>query len=469
MNVFVIGLNGTRLMPTNPRKARKLLQNGKAEVYKKRPFTIKLLYKTGSTTQSVDIGIDTGSQHIGVAIVSEEKVLYKADIKLRDSMEKRTLIETRAAYRRGRRYRKVRYRKPKFRFHTKRVYSEKLITRKSTKHKTHWIKVTNSIQTNRPEGWLPPSIQSKLDQHTNWIGAYLDVLPKNAKLHIELGRFDVARMENPDIHNELYQHGQQYDYENVKAYVFARDGYKCRCCGAKAGSVRKDGTIVKLALHHLLMKSKGATDNPKYLAAVCDACHNAINHKDGILYEWYCKLKPSARGYRDTVIMNILQKRLCWYFPEARFTYGNITAADRKSLLLSKSHANDAVAIACHGKTKIKNIPETIFFIQVRKKKRSLHEATPRKGRKEPNREAKRNAKNTKEVNGFYLFDKVQYNNQIGWITGFTGTSGAYIKDKDGNYITEDGKSYKQVALSKLKVLKHNNGWISHASLDSIT
>lgn len=44
-SVLVIGMNGVGLMPTTPRKARVLLQSGKAEVYRKAPFTIKLLYK----------------------------------------------------------------------------------------------------------------------------------------------------------------------------------------------------------------------------------------------------------------------------------------------------------------------------------------------------------------------------------------------------------------------------------------
>lgn len=462
MKVFVIGLNGTRLMPTTPRKARKLLKSKKATVYQKRPFTIQLLYKTGATTQALDMGVDTGSQHIGIAVVSDKKVLYKADIELRDNMEKRSLLETRKEYRRGRRYRKTRYRKPKFRFHTKRTYSEKLVTRKTTKHKTHWVKETNSYQTNREEGWLPPSIQSKLDHHVNWIERYLDVLPDKTNLRIEIGRFDVARMENSEIHNELYQRGPQYDYENVKAYVFARDGYKCRCCKAKAGSKRKDGTTVKLLVHHILMRSKGATDNPKYLASVCDQCHNHENHKSGVLHEWFSDLKPSARGYRDTVIMNILQKRLRRYFPEAKYTYGNITTADRKRLLLDKSHANDAVAIAAHEKEFVRDISETVFFVQVRKKKRSLHEATPRKGVKEPNRMAKRNAKNTKQVGDYHIYDKVMFNGNTGWITGFTGVSGAYIKNRDGSYITEEGKAYKQVSLSKLRFLCHNNGWITY-------
>ena len=64
MSVFVIGLTGCRLMPTTERKARILLKTGKAEVYQHRPFTIRLLYKTGSTIQDVILGVDTGGQHI---------------------------------------------------------------------------------------------------------------------------------------------------------------------------------------------------------------------------------------------------------------------------------------------------------------------------------------------------------------------------------------------------------------------
>lgn len=101
MSVFVVGLNGCRLMPTSERKARLLLKHGKASVYRKVPFTIKLNYKTGSTTQSGYLGIDTGSQHIGVSVVREDgTVLHKEEIGLRDSMSKRKLMQSRASSRR---------------------------------------------------------------------------------------------------------------------------------------------------------------------------------------------------------------------------------------------------------------------------------------------------------------------------------------------------------------------------------
>lgn len=105
MSVFVVGLNGCRLMPTSERKARLLLKQGKAFVEQKVPFTIRLNYKTGSTTQLGYLGIDTGSQHIGVSVVREDgTVLHKEEIGLRDSMSKRKLLEAKASLRRGRRF-----------------------------------------------------------------------------------------------------------------------------------------------------------------------------------------------------------------------------------------------------------------------------------------------------------------------------------------------------------------------------
>ena len=108
--------------------------------------------------------------------------------------------------------------------------------------------------------------------------------------------------------------------------------------------------MVKLIAHHIDYRSKGASDNPDALASVCDACHTAANHQPGgVLYEWMLKNKRFKQGLRDTAFMNILRRRLFEAFPDAEYTYGNITAARRKELMLPKSHADNAVAIACTG------------------------------------------------------------------------------------------------------------------------
>lgn len=166
-----------------------------------------------------------------------------------------------------------------------------------------------------------------------------------------------------------------------------------------------------------------------------------------------------AGGYRDTAVMNILRRRLWSAFPDADFTYGNITAADRKVLGLGKSHGNDAAAVAAHGLEHITDIPDTVYHTQIRKQKRSLHEATPRRGRKEPNRTARRNAKNTVSAGGIFLNDKVKVSGQTGWVSGFSGTCSACVRDRDGKYITVPGKSYKMVPIRQLTVLTRCNNW----------
>ena len=108
---------------------------------------------------------------------------------------------------------------------------------------------------------------------------------------------------------------------------------------------------------------------------------------------------------------------------------------------------------------------KTTFYRQVRKTNRALHEANPRKGRKEPNRTAKRNERNVRERQGFRLWDSVLVDGKIGYISGFSGSS-AYIVDFDGEYYEhsgkkQNGKTYKLWTLSKVKRLHPNGGWIT--------
>lgn len=160
-------------------------------------------------------------------------------------------------------------------------------------------------------------------------------------------------------------------------------------------------------------------------------------------------------------------------FPDAVCTYGNITKVDREKLKLPKSHGNDATAIALvrTGATAVKDEEPVLYIQQVRRKKRSLHEETPRKGRKEPNQKAARNSKNSKAVTvtkrrggkkAFVtacLFDRVELDGKKGWITGFTGKA-CRIVDTEGNYVTATDK-YTQVNISSISLLHHTGSWVT--------
>ena len=117
MLVFTINFHGEKLMPCKPSKARKLLRENKAKIVSYKPFTIQLLYGSSGYKQDINLGIDLGAKHIGVAITTEDKVLAKGEIELRDDVS--SLLETRKIYRRSRRGRKTRYREPRFLNRTK--------------------------------------------------------------------------------------------------------------------------------------------------------------------------------------------------------------------------------------------------------------------------------------------------------------------------------------------------------------
>jgi N6-L-threonylcarbamoyladenine synthase len=151
--------------------------------------------------------------------------------------------------------------------------------------------------------------------------------------------------------------------------------------------------------------------------------------------------------------------RLKELYPNVSLTYGYITKNTRISNGLEKSHTTDAYCIAGNINAGRRN---ALIIKQLRKKKRSLHEATARKGRKVPNTTQKRNNKNTSKItvgdSTWCLYDKVRVNGDvIGFITGFSGKM-TYIQDITGKYIQTTDK-YKQVSAKELQLVCRNNNW----------
>ncbi|NEO48968.1 MAG: HNH endonuclease, partial [Moorea sp. SIO4A3] len=112
--VFVIDANKQPLNPIHPRKARRLLDKGKAAVFRMYPFTIIL--KTAISNPTISPGqikIDPGSKVTGFALVQNNQVIWGMELEHRGGFIKKKL-ESRKAVRRGRRNRHTRYRKPRF-------------------------------------------------------------------------------------------------------------------------------------------------------------------------------------------------------------------------------------------------------------------------------------------------------------------------------------------------------------------
>src|SRR5207245_7705026 len=112
MFVYILNCHGQPLMTCQPRKARLLLKEGKAKVVKMVPFTLKLLHGSSGYKQEVSLGVDAGTQHIGVSATTEQRVLFEAEVKPRTDIQE--LLATRRQFRQARRSRKTRYRKARF-------------------------------------------------------------------------------------------------------------------------------------------------------------------------------------------------------------------------------------------------------------------------------------------------------------------------------------------------------------------
>jgi hypothetical protein len=412
VKVYVKSVDGDWLMPTHSAKARVLLKQGKAKVIQRTPFAIKLTYQSEQFTQDIIVGIDDGGIHVGVACVSNDESIYQEEVNLRTDVKAK--MDTRRSYRRGRRFRNCRYRRPRF------------LNRK------------NSQQSGR----IPPSIQSKKDAIIRTIRKL--PLPKPVLIRLEDAYFDFQAMDNPAIQGKDYQQGAMLYQKNFKSACKTRDKFQCRVCG----------TNNDLQVHHIKPKSKGGTDRLLNLMTLCKN-HHWEHHNTGLELP---KQKSGFYRFASHVQQGkyYLQHQLRGIAP-VETTFGYITAHLRKKQGIPKSHCNDAVVIA---QADVQPNHHTIKSNCIQLRKRALHEATARKGRKQPNTTQKRNLKNVYQIKGFKKWDCVNFRGQIGFISGFTGSS-AYIVDINGNYIKPLGKHYKQVSLSKLKRLFSNQDRVS--------
>ena len=71
MAVFVLDKKKRPLMPCSEKRARLLLERGRAVVVRLHPFTIRLKDRIGGETQPLRLQLDPGSQTTGLAIVRD--------------------------------------------------------------------------------------------------------------------------------------------------------------------------------------------------------------------------------------------------------------------------------------------------------------------------------------------------------------------------------------------------------------
>ncbi len=299
--VFVISMNGKPLMPCNPQKAKKLLKEGKAKVIKRLPFTIQLTIATGETKQEINLGIDSGYKNIGFSATTEKEELISGTLVL--DMKTKDRLDEKRMYRRLRRN-KLRYRKPRF----------------------------NNRKINND--WLPPSIKRKYETHLSLINKLKKILPiKN--IIIEVAKFDIQKIENPEIEGIGYQQGNLYEYQNIVSYLQTRQNNICPYCKNKFKGESK-------ATHHIYRRGDSRrTDRPEGLILLHKKCHIDLHekHKEK-------EFQKPVKKFKDATFMSIINKRFYKDVKDLKVTYGYITQIKRNEYKIEKTHYNDAFIIA---------------------------------------------------------------------------------------------------------------------------
>lgn len=231
--VFVLNPDQSPLMPCTPKRARKMLEAGKAAVFRRYPFSIILKAESPTVSQPLALKLDPGSKTTGLALVMEGRTgrqcIWGAELEHR-GLAIKLKLQARRALRSSRRSRKLRHRPARF------------------------------LNRTRPAGWLPPSLMHRVLTTLSW-AKRLDRFTPLDSFSMELVSFDTQKLMNPSIQSGEYQQGTLFGTE-VRAYLRQKWEGKCAYCDRKGGEVE-----------HLIPRRRGGSDRISNLVLSCRSCN----------------------------------------------------------------------------------------------------------------------------------------------------------------------------------------------------
>ncbi len=377
--VYVLTKDGKPLMPTTRfGKVRRMLDNGKAEVKRLVPFTIRLSYEPEPcAAQDICVGIDPGRTNIGIAAVrSDGTCLYQAHVETRNKkiphlMEKRK--QHRQASRRGERLAR------------KRLAIRLGTTMRSFLKRRHLpgcdkdITVKDIINTEsrfcnrkRKEEWLTPTATQLLRTHINAVRQVQKILPVT-DVSVELNKFAFMALDDPSIrkHREDFQKGSLHGYDGVHDAVSAMQDQTCLLCNKQPIE----------NYHHMLPRHMSGSHTFANIVGLCSGCHDKV-HKDKEAKTNLDQLHGKRnKKYGALSVLNqiipFLMEQLKTAFPEHVYAAtGYETKQTREDLRLVKEHDIDAYCIASKAFdccfTKSEYFPDAYEIVQFRRHDRAL-------------------------------------------------------------------------------------------------
>jgi 5-methylcytosine-specific restriction endonuclease McrA len=329
--VLVVSNTKQQLMPCTPARARLLLTTKRAAVLRCYPFTIILKDREDGAIQPVELKADPGSKVTGIALVADftkrgKTVVWAEDLQHRGQSIKKSL-DSRRAIRRSRRARKTRYRAPRFDNRT------------------------------RPDGWLPPSLISRVHNVTTWALRLKRFTPL-VSVAVEAVRFDMQKMINPEISGVEYQQGTLAGYE-LKEYLLEKWGRKCAYC---------NGKNVPLQVEHIIPKSRGGTDRVSNLTLACEDCNQKKNNLTATEFGFPDTQRQALQPLKDATAVNATRyaigNALKTLGLPVSFWSGGRTKFNRTQQGYPKAHWIDAACIGESGEHVRLNLTMAAFQVK---------------------------------------------------------------------------------------------------------
>lgn len=311
--VFLIDTNKQPLNPITPKQARRLLDKGKAAVFRRYPFT--LILKSAIENPVINylrLKIDPGSKFTGIGLLDGENVIWGAEIEHRGYQIKQAL-ESRRSLRSFRRNRKTRYRKARF------------------------------DNRKRDKGWLAPSLIHRVNTTETWVKRLIHFSPIQ-EIWVEQVKFDLHKMQNPEISGVEYQQGELQGYE-IREYLLEKWDRECSYCGKKS---------VPLQIEHIRPKSKGGSNRVSNLCLACEKCNQKKGNK---AVEVFLKKNPeklknikskAKQSLKDAVAVNATRNKIVEVLGNilpVKTGTGSQTKYNRTRLKLDKEHWVDAACV----------------------------------------------------------------------------------------------------------------------------
>jgi 5-methylcytosine-specific restriction endonuclease McrA len=170
---------------------------------------------------------------------------------------------------------------------------QRRIVRRSRRQRHTYFRPARFANRRRREGWLPPSLESRVANVMTWVTRLCRYAPITA-LSQELVRFDTQLLQNPEISGMDYQQGELAGYE-IREYLLEKWGRTCAYCGAQQ---------VPLQIEHIVPKSRSGSDRVSNLTIACELCNQTKSNRTAAEFGYPEIEAQACQPLRDAAVVN---------------------------------------------------------------------------------------------------------------------------------------------------------------------